>query len=121
MKKISDEQFEKALTLFRDSVHEFEFRPTVERSPSPSFAGWRFAVAAFAMIAILIAGVPMYRQHQNDLANAATQQAKMEAQQDDALLREVESDVSYSVPPPMRKLQLLMATDSTTTTTEILK
>jgi hypothetical protein len=115
-RKISDQQLEEALSLFRDSVHEF--RPTGERRPSPSFPAWRLALAVFAMITILVAGVPIYFQHQNDLANAAAQQAELAAKQDDALLREVESDVSLSVPPTMQKLELLMVSDSTTPDTE---
>jgi hypothetical protein len=108
-REISDEQLKEALSLFRDSVHEF--RPTGERGQSRSFPVSRLALAAFAMLTILAAAVPVYRHRQADLANAASQMAK----QDDALLREVESDVSLSVPPPMQPLELLMVADTVTT------
>ncbi|HYA15976.1 MAG TPA: hypothetical protein VEF06_00850 [Bryobacteraceae bacterium] len=105
--KISDEQLREALSLFRESVHELH--PHGAARPVRSFAAWRIIAAAFAMLAVL-AALPLYRHRQSDLANKA---ARIDTQ-DDALLREVESDISLSVPPPMQQLELLMAYDSMT-------
>jgi hypothetical protein len=108
--KISDEQLDEelktALSLFRESVHELH--PEGATEPIRLFAAWRIALVALAMLALLIS-VPLYRHQQQrreaDLANIA--------KQDDAFLRHVESDVSVSVPPPMQRLEILMASDST--------
>ena len=97
--QISDEQLAGALSLFRDSVREFQ--PTGERKPTRSFAGSRIALALLALVMFLIAIVPVYRHRKAEIAK-----------QDEALLRGIESDVSLSVPAPMQRLQLLMVADT---------
>lgn len=103
---ISDQQLKEVLSLFRQSVHEL--RPESAPQPVRLFAWWRIAATAFAVLALLIA-VPLYRhwqqQNEADLSNLA--------KQDDAFLRDVESEVSLSVPPPMQRLELLMTSGST--------
>jgi hypothetical protein len=110
--KISDEQLDErlkaALSLFRDSVHEL--KPGVAERPVQSFTSWRLAFAVFTLLALLGAVVPVYRQRQAAMANAAAEAAK----QDDALLRAVESDLSLSVPSPMQRLELLMVSGTVT-------
>jgi hypothetical protein len=104
--KISDQQLKDALFLFRESSREL--RPGSAPQPVRLFAWWRISAVAFVLLALLIA-IPLYRhqqhQHEADLDNLA--------KQDDAFLRDVESEVSLSVPPPMQRLELLMASDST--------
>jgi hypothetical protein len=100
--KISDEELEHALSLFRDSVREFH--PAAERKPARSFSGSRLAFAVFAIVMFFLAVVPVYRQRQAEIAASA--------KQDDALLRGVEDDVAFSVPQPMQRLELLMASDT---------
>jgi hypothetical protein len=106
--KISDQQLKQALSLFRDSVHEFQPAGAPRRVASP--LPWRLALAVVALLALLIAGIPVYYQRQAAQASAAAELAK----QDDALLRGVESDVLLSVPQPMQALELLMASDAVT-------
>jgi hypothetical protein len=58
---ISDEKLKEALSLFRESA--LESRPETVPRPARSFAWWRIAAVAFAVLALLIA-IPLYRHQQ---------------------------------------------------------
>lgn len=116
------------LGLFREAMREAlpeqgAMRPVNAKAPA---RGWRMAWATVAFVVLLVAAaVPVYRRAERQRRAEVAAQAEQASAQDDALLREVESEVSLSVPPPMQKLELLMASDTenseTTTSTERVK
>jgi hypothetical protein len=69
-------------------------------------AGWWRVGLAIATLWLAIA-VPVYRHHQE------TQQAALTAVQDEALLQQVDRELSQSVPAPMEPLAKLMPNDLT--------
>jgi hypothetical protein len=92
---------ERTLVRFGSAVrdwgeHEFEsVRPVAAPAARRHSIGWRFAAAAAAIV--LAVGVPTWRQHR----------AAEIARQDEALLQQVQADISRSVPLPMETLASL--------------
>jgi len=94
------------LAAFRDSVHRWSARqmtPATIVAPRGAFSGWlRIAVAGAALAVIAAVGV-----HRHNLETAAM------AREDEALLEQVATDVSRSVPETLEPLAKLMSNSST--------
>ncbi len=99
-------KMEAPLAAFRDALHRYserEIRPAVVLQPSRAGMGWlRIAVAAAAMIVIAVVGI-----HRHNQEAAAIERA------DDALLEQVATDVSRSVPATLEPLDKLMSNSYT--------
>jgi len=97
---------EAPLAGFRDSVRRWSARqmsPATIVSPSAAFSGWlRVAVAGAALAVIAAVGI-----HRHNLETAAI------AREDEALLEQVATDVSRSVPETLEPLAKLMSNSST--------
>lgn len=97
---------EAPLSAFRDSMHRWSARqmaPVTVVAPRGLFAGWlRIAVAASALAVIAAVGI-----HRHNEQAAALQR------EDEALLQQVETDVSRSVPATLEPLARLMSNSNT--------
>jgi hypothetical protein len=95
-------KLEAPLGAFRDAVHRWSDRqmaPVTIVEPRRASAGWlRIAVAATALGVIAIVGVERHNQEAAAMARA-----------DDALLEQVATDVSRSVPATLEPLDQLMS------------
>lgn len=113
------------LALFRETLHEpMQIRFAERRAPA---RGWQIALAASAAACLLAVAAPVYRQVRDRPRAESARATNLPAphappassavagteQEDDALLRRVESEVSRSVPRPMQPLESLMVSDST--------
>jgi hypothetical protein len=97
---------EAPLAAFRDSAHRWSARqmsPATIVARRGVFAGWlRIAVAGAALAVIAAVGI-----HRHNLESAAV------AREDEALLEQVATDVSRSVPETLEPLAKLMSNSST--------
>ncbi len=103
----------KPMGLFREVLLETAHQPVAVREvrvPSRVRA-WSLAFAAVAAALLIAVAVPMYRQRSPEVAVVTITEVD-----DDALLRQVQAEVSRSVAPPMQQLELLMASDTVATT-----
>jgi hypothetical protein len=127
---VSELELEQALKDFKSSVHEWSdaaySRPRVATGEA-QHRSWRLALG-WAMGCLLVAGSVsgglFERQHRLEQARitaqqqAAEQQRELRAQQpagetDEALLVDVDSDVSQQVPSAMEPLAQMMGDDGT--------
>jgi hypothetical protein len=100
-------ELEAPLGAFRDAVHGWSARqmgPATAVQPRGLAAGWlRIAVAGVALAVIAAVGIHRYDQ----------QAAAAIAKEDDALLDQIATDVSRSVPVTLEPLARLMSSSNT--------
>ena len=103
-------RLESALTGFCDSAHQWSARQPLSRPPAGwvarSVTGRRWAApmrwAVVAALTVLLAALPLYRNH-------SRRQAAAEARANALLLEQVSADISRPAPEPLEPLIKLVS------------